>query len=143
LKKKGVDQFQEIISNRLHDHSFFCIIFDMAFDSHCTCLKSYMGLGASAWFFACLVISSFCLASLVFSLHCTISRPPPLFNFQVNPLHLWLAFTSNRDHTFYCFHGGEQIASHDVIRNAFASITKDARFHILHEQTHVFSSLVF
>jgi hypothetical protein len=43
----------------------------MVFDLHYACLKSYVGLGASAWLFAWLVISSFRLALdvLFFMLH--------------------------------------------------------------------------
>jgi hypothetical protein len=33
-------------------------------------------------------------------------------------------------HLVCCAHGGERIASHDAIRYAFASIAKDARFHV-------------
>jgi hypothetical protein len=38
----------------------------MAFDSHCTCLKSCASPRASAWLFACLIIPSFCLTFDVF-----------------------------------------------------------------------------
>jgi hypothetical protein len=43
----------------------------MVFDLHYACLKTYMGLGASAWLFAWSVILSFCLALdvLFFMLH--------------------------------------------------------------------------
>jgi hypothetical protein len=44
-------------------------------------------------------------------------------------------------HLFRCTHGGERIALHDVVRDAFASIAKKARFHVSQEQTHVPSPL--
>jgi hypothetical protein len=46
-------------------------------------------------------------------------------------------------HLFRYTHGGERIVSHDVVRDAFASITKDVRFHVLREQTHNLSTPSF
>jgi len=46
-------------------------------------------------------------------------------------------------HLFCYIHNGERIASHDVVRDAFAFIVKDARFHVLQKQTHVFLSSFF
>jgi hypothetical protein len=46
--EKGLDQFLKNISNKLHDHSFFNIISDMASNLHCACLKSYTGLKVGA-----------------------------------------------------------------------------------------------
>jgi hypothetical protein len=40
---------------------------------------------------------------------------------------------------FHYIHGGEKIASHDVVQDAFMSIVKDMTFHVLREQTHIFS----
>jgi hypothetical protein len=40
-------------------------------------------------------------------------------------------------HLFYCAHGGERIASHDFVQDAFASNMKDVGFHIFCEQTHI------
>jgi len=33
--------------------------------------------------------------------------------------------------------GGGQMASHDVVQDAFTSIMRDVGFHVSHEQTHV------
>jgi hypothetical protein len=38
---------------------------------------------------------------------------------------------------FCCAHGGEKIVSHDVVRDVFVSIVRDANFHVLREHTHV------
>jgi hypothetical protein len=43
-------------------------------------------------------------------------------------------------HLLCCAHGGERIAFHDVVRDAFTSIARDVKFHILQEQIDVFSS---
>jgi hypothetical protein len=40
-------------------------------------------------------------------------------------------------HLLHCTHGGERIASHNAIQDAFVSIVRDAGFHILWEQTHI------
>ncbi len=40
-------------------------------------------------------------------------------------------------HLLHCTHGGEKTTSHNVIRDAFMSIVRDVRFHILQEQTHI------
>jgi hypothetical protein len=61
LVDRGSNWFEETISKRLHDHSFFNIIFDMSFDLHRTHLKSCARLGTRAWLFVRLVISWFCL----------------------------------------------------------------------------------
>ncbi len=53
-------------------------------------------------------------------------------------LHLWSTFGPYKD-----AYGGEKTTSHDVVRDAFASNSKDVRFHVLHEQTHVLLLLTF
>jgi hypothetical protein len=40
-------------------------------------------------------------------------------------------------HIFLCAHGGEKMASHDVMRDVFVVITKDVKFHVSKKQTHV------
>jgi hypothetical protein len=44
-------------------------------------------------------------------------------------------------HLLRCTHGGERTTSHDVVQGGFAYIMKDARFHVLWEQTHIFLPL--
>jgi hypothetical protein len=44
-------------------------------------------------------------------------------------------------HFHTCSHGGERITSNDVVRNVFASTTKDKWFHVSYEKTHVLSPL--
>jgi hypothetical protein len=39
-------------------------------------------------------------------------------------------------HLFCWVHGREMITSHNVIWNAFASIVRNASFHVMHEHTH-------
>jgi hypothetical protein len=45
-------------------------------------------------------------------------------------------------HLFCCAHGGERTTCHDVVRDVFASITREVKFHILREQT-FFHCLIF
>jgi len=73
-------QLQENILDKLHDHSIFKILLDMAFYSHHACLQSYAGSGVGGWLFVHLIIPSFCLASDVFffSLHTKLGLPHPL-----------------------------------------------------------------
>jgi hypothetical protein len=42
-------------------------------------------------------------------------------------------------HLFCYTHDGGENISHDVVQDVFASIMKDVKFHILHEQTHILS----
>lgn len=49
------------------------------------------------------------------------------------------AIDSTRIHLFCCAHGGEHMATHDVIQDSFTSIAKDVMLHVLCEQTHVLS----
>jgi hypothetical protein len=44
---------------------------------------------------------------------------------------------STRIHLLCCDNWGEHIVTHDVVRDSFASITKDVRFHVLWKQTHI------
>jgi exonuclease I len=46
-------------------------------------------------------------------------------------------------HLLHSTHGGEKIASHDAIQDVFAPIAKDAHFHVLWEQTRIFSLFFF
>jgi len=46
-------------------------------------------------------------------------------------------------HLFLCAHGEKKTTSHDVVCDVFASIMKDVRSHVSHEQTHVFLSFAF
>jgi hypothetical protein len=39
-------------------------------------------------------------------------------------------------HLFYCMHGGENMALHDV-QNAFTAIVRDAKFNVLRRESHV------
>jgi hypothetical protein len=138
VAERGTYRFQEIISERMHDHSLFKIIFDMSFDLHQTHLRSCAGPGVAAWLFVLLVIPCFYLPSNVFSstLSIKLNLPHPLTlglthyvcGEPLDPLGI---------HLLRCAHGGEKTTSHDVVRDAFASIVKDAGFHVLWEQTHI------
>lgn len=112
----------------------------MVSDLHYTCLKSYVGLGVSAWLFVQLVILVFCMAFNIFSstLHTKLGLPhalvPKLTHYICGQL-LNLAKT----HLLCCFPGGEHNTSHNVVWDVFVSIMKYAGFHVLCEQIHVLS----
>ncbi len=83
----------------------------------------------------------FCLASNVFffMMHIRLGLPHSLalglsYCIYGQPLDLMGI------HFFHCTHGGERMLSHDVVRDAFASITRYSGFHVVHEQTHVLLS---
>lgn len=44
---------------------------------------------------------------------------------------------------FHCVYDGKRMVSYDVVHDVFVFIMRDARFHVLHEQTHVFLSFTF
>ncbi len=87
---------------------------------------------------ACLVIPYFCLSFDVFFcvLQTRLGFPHPLalslthciYDQLLDPMQI---------HLFRYAHGGEKTTSHDVIWDAFASITRDVGFHVLWEQTHI------
>ncbi len=137
-KKEEQISFRKIFQNN------YTIIFFLAPSLIClliyflTCIKHIWNLVHSylfaQWFFfltgfkcffRCIVhsIGSFHPLTLGLS-HCICEQP----------LHM---------HLFHCARGEEKTTSHDVVCDAFASIMKDVRFHILHEQTHVFLSFAF
>jgi hypothetical protein len=112
--KRGIDWFHDNISNILHNHSFSNIIFNM----HCVHLRSYTNTGWVHGFFAHLLISFFPLGLKRFPFYIMHQvEPPPSFSFQVDLLHLWPTFKSSGDSNFCCSHGGEHIASHDIVWN--------------------------
>lgn len=131
------------ISNILHNHSFSNIIFDIGFNSHCTRLKSCVGLGVDAWFLICLVISFFCLIIIIIIFVLFTRLGLLIFNFWVGSMHLWFVSRFNKDLFFHCSHGEEQIASHDIIWDIFTFIAKNMMFHVSCEQIHVFSLFSF
>jgi len=81
--------------------------------------------------FACLIIPCFDLPSYVFSFALwtilgfshpwIINLTHYIYGQSLDPMGI---------HLVCCAHGGERIALHDAIRYAFASIAKDARFHV-------------
>lgn len=103
----------------------------MVFYLHYTRLKSYVGLGVSAWLFVRLVILAFCMVSNIFcsTLHTKLGLPHALVLELIHcicgqPLNL------TKTHLLCYFHGGEHNASHNVVWDAFASIMKYARFYV-------------
>jgi len=108
------------------------------FDLHRTHLRSCVSSRAIAWLFVKLVIPPFCLVSYVFSfVLCTkLGLPHPL---ALGVTHCICGEPLDLVGThFLCYcHGGEWTTFHNVIWVAFASIAKDVRFHISHDQTHV------
>ncbi len=134
------------ILDKLHNQYFFSIIFNMGYNSHHACLRSCEGLKANVWLFVRLGVSLFHLPSNVFTstLHIRLGFPRPL-TFKVTHCLYGQLLNVVKTHLLLCSHGGEWIASHDLVQNAFVSIAKDIRFHVSHEQTHVLPSpsLVF
>jgi hypothetical protein len=120
------------LSKRLHNHSFFNIIFDMPFYSHWVCLRSCAGPGAGAWLFACLIIPCFHLLLDVFSfvLQTILSLPHPLA-LDLTHCICGQSLEPIGIHFLLCAHCGERIAFLDAIRDFFTCIEKDAGFHIL------------
>jgi hypothetical protein len=129
--KKGVDWFQKNISNKLHDHYFSNIISKMILNSHHVHLKSCVGPSVNAWLFVHLVILSFHLALDVFYFVSCIrlGLPHPL---TLKLIHYICGQPLNLvgTHLLCCSHGGEWIASHNVVQNVFTSIVKDTWFHV-------------
>jgi len=87
-------QWRENTSKRLHDHSFFSIIFNLAFDSHQMSLKSCVGPSMGAWSFTCLVILCFDWLQRLFPLGCTLGwaslTPHPLVCHIAFVVNLWI-----------------------------------------------------
>ncbi len=130
--KKGIDWFQENISNKLHDHSFSDIISKMILNSHHAHIEILCaGPRVCAWLFAHLVILSFHLAFNFFYsvLHIRLGVPHPL---TLGLIHYICGQTLNLmgTHLLCCSHGGEWIASHNVVQNVFTSIVKNTWFHV-------------
>ncbi len=89
-----------------------------------------MNLGVGAWLFAHSVIPYLCLVFDVFSfvLHTRLG----LLGLVFELIHYICGrpLDPTRIHLFRCSHGGEWIASHNVTRDVFTSIVRNARFHV-------------
>jgi hypothetical protein len=129
--KNKIKSAQEIILDKLHKHSFFITIFDMVFDLHYAHLKSYVGLGVSAWLFVHLVILTFCMASNIFSstLHTKLGLPHAL-DLKLTHCICGQPLNLAKTHLICCFLGGEHNTSHNVVWDAFASIMKYVGFYV-------------
>ncbi len=114
--KKGVDWFQENISNKLHDHSFSNIISKMISNSHHAHLKSCVGPRANDDFLFTWSFFLFILALDVFCsmLYTSLGLPHPL---TLGLIHYICGQPLNLvgTHFLCCSHGGEWIASHNVV----------------------------
>jgi len=80
LIERGANQLQKTILERLHNHSFSSIIFNMSSNSHWACLRSYARPSMGAWLFTRPIIPCFHFPSNVFSymLQTKLSLPHPL-----------------------------------------------------------------
>jgi hypothetical protein len=116
----------------------FQYLSNMSLDSHQERLRSCARPSSKALLCAHPIIPCFCLPSNIFPfmLDIKLGLPRPLvlgpthciFNQSLNPIGI---------HLFCCAHGGEEITSHEVVRNVFASIVKNVGFHVLREWTHI------
>jgi hypothetical protein len=136
--RKCRDWFQESVSKILHNQSFFNILSNLPSNLHYAHLKFCIRLGVRAWLSVCPIILFIHLASNIFSsvVQCAPSWASPIYwplacHIYGQPLDLMGI------HLFCYIHGGEKKTSHNVIWDAFVSITKDVGFHGAREQTHI------
>jgi hypothetical protein len=129
LVERNTYCIQENISERLHNHLCINILFYLLFDLHQTHLRSCAGLSANVWLLIRLVIPffHFPLDDLSTTIRSKLGLSHPLIlgvshcicNQPLDPMGI---------HFLRCMHGGERMASHDVVWDAFVAIAKDARF---------------
>jgi hypothetical protein len=68
-------------------------------------------------------------------------KRPPSYGLWYLLMRMRLAYRfNNLIHLFRFVQEGRCVAKHDAIWDSFASIAKDVGFHVLSEQTHVFST---
>jgi hypothetical protein len=92
-----------------------------------------------AWLSVCPIILFIHLASNIF-LHdamCTKLGLPHMLTFGLSHYIYGQPLDLMGIHLFCCAHGGEKTTSHNVIWDAFVSITKYVGFHGVREQTHI------
>jgi hypothetical protein len=124
----------------VHDHSFSSIISKLSSHCHHVPLKSCIGPSLGVQLSTCPLITSFQMDSNIFSstLHNRLGFPHPMvcglsWCICSQPIDLL------RIHVFHYVHGANCTTTHDVVWDSFTSIVRDVEFHVLHEQTHVFS----
>jgi hypothetical protein len=97
-------------------------------------LKSYVGPGANAWLFVCIVNYIFLIDFKSFFHYVVhLVRAPPLLTFGLSHCICDKLLDPMGIHLLCCAHGGDSTTSHDVIQEVFSSIARDVRFYILCE----------
>jgi hypothetical protein len=135
-------QFQDSISKFLNHYTLFNMFFDETFEAHYAWILSCYGPRVSAWLTSQLIFLTFWLFSLIFYTtfciqftlpHPSIaSIPRCVCTHPINPIGIH----------FLCFaHGNECIGTHDIIRDIFVAIARDASFHVGREQLHALPSI--
>jgi len=120
LTMNGANHLQESILEKLHDHSFIIIIFNLLFDSHWVCLKSCARPSVDVWLLTCLVFFFVHLVSHVFST--TLRTRLGLSHLLVlGVLHCICSYLMGIHLLCYTL-GGEKIALHDVVWDVFVAI---------------------
>lgn len=140
LAKRKINQLQKIILKGLHDHIFQASFFNFLSILHRVCLRSCVGLRLKC---RCMILWSpndFFpnWLQMFFPLNCAFVQVSPSLNPWFVTLHLQSTFGPYGDPSFLLHHGEKMMISHDVVWDAFVSITRDVRFLVLCEHTHVF-----
>jgi len=118
--------------------SFSNMISKLSSNCHHVRLKSYASPSLGVWLFVYLIIPWFNMASNIFSstLYTKLGVHHPTVH-GISQCICGQPIEPIRIHLLHCDHGGEHIATQDAVWDFFTSITKDVRFHVWHEQTHV------
>jgi len=131
--RQQIVQLQDSILERLHHHTLSNIFFDGTSKAHHAQILSCFSVRTSAWLTFQLIFPAFRLFSLIFCItFCTrLGLPCPsiisisqcVCTHPIDPLGI---------HLLCCVHGNEHIGTHNVIRDTFAAIARDASL-ISHE----------
>jgi hypothetical protein len=122
----------------MHKHSFSNIISKLFSNCHCAWLKSCVDPSSNVWFFPHPIIPSCRMTFNIF--YSTLRTKLGLSHLIAHGLSQCIcdqAINTIGIHLLPYAHGGEHMATHDVIQYSFASIANDVMFHALHKQTHV------
>ncbi len=134
-----MNHLQENTSKNVHEHSFSNIISKLFLDCHCVWLRSLCRLKLECLVF-CLLTHPIFQDGLCRFFFTKLGFPHP----TVHNIFLCIcgqSINSTRIHLFCCVHKRKHMVTHDAIHKHFTSIVRDAKFHVLCKQTHLFLGL--
>jgi hypothetical protein len=117
---------QDSISEHLHHHTLFNMLFNEIFEAHRAQILSCFSLGAYVWLIIQPIFLAFWLFPPLFSITFQMWFGLPHFSIVGLPLCVCIHSIDHMGiHLLHCAHGNEHTRTHDAIHNTFVIIMQD------------------